>query len=574
MAALLNQDDQDANTNTAGGASGAVAVAGSTSTPASGSVAAPTAPPSATNRTTSNQQDQNQIVGLNQGFNFSPLLDTVRTQGTSARNAVNAASANFTNSLGPTPTFGSSQQNTLSSVINGTDPTLADGSSILNYNPAVAPGINNSGYDPLVSNYQNSANGLSTQSGLSALLSSQRPDLTPGDVNFDTMTYWGNPNFQNQSQGIVNDANNLGNLATGTTTNAANALSKRATDVTAFDQAGKGFVNSQLQSINAAIAAQQGTANQYDQNVASAYQNLKTAGSLSSAPASIYNFDPSAYAPQVFAAQQAGNPFAEGVSPNAYLTYNQGQLPTTSNTATPQQVAQFNNIEQLLQNPSNQMIGSTRTAPSIGIDNAAWQAALAKALSDRDASDAAWLAAHQPPPPPPPPVIQPVQQQQRTIPGGSGPVGSVGIGSVGPGSGSGSGGGDGGSGSSGGGDGGGVGAGSGSGSGGGGGSGGGERKGGFVKVFPRPNVPVARRDYEAGGPVPLNAGPAGIDTVPTNVNNGEYVINQPSTNVIGGQNLSGLNNLNTVSPARQHAVNAALHAALAKAGSVGLKRIA
>lgn len=525
MAALLNPLDETtnaaapatANTSTAGGSSGAVA--GSTTGP-SGAQAAPTGTQAGVDSGSANQTDPGKISALNQGFNFSPLLDSVRGQGTAARGAINTANTGFNAGLGATPTFGNNQQNTLLGVINGTDKNFADGSNILGFNPTAPTGINNASYDPLVSQYQTSANQTSNQAGISSLLSSQRPDLTPGDLSFDSTAFGANPNFQNQSRNIVNDANNVSNLAGTTTTNANNAVAQRGLDVSAFDAAGKGFVNSRLQNINNQLAQQQTAANTYDQGVNTALTGLRGQTALNTSP--MYNFDPSQYNQTEFAAQQPGNPFDEKVTPNAFLTYNQGQFPTAANTANAGQITQFNNANRLL-GTNNQMTSAPRTAANIGIDAAQWQAALARAAADRNASDVAWLAAHQPPPPPPPVQADVVP---NVVNGSGGMDGSGSEGGAG---------GDGGE---------------------------GESKGGFVKPFAKANVPVARKNYQSGGAVPMNAGPPGVDTVPTNVNNGEYVMQAPSTLAIGASNLNGLNRLNAANPVQQQAVRNALHAAL------------
>src|SRR4051812_11034946 len=112
MASLLQpQDDTDPNTATPSTSSGGADPSGAT--------VPGTATPQSVNSQTANQQDVSQIKDLNQNVDFSPLLDYVRGQGTTARNAINTAQTDFNTQLGNFTPFGDTEKNTLTSVIGG-----------------------------------------------------------------------------------------------------------------------------------------------------------------------------------------------------------------------------------------------------------------------------------------------------------------------------------------------------------------------------------------------------------------------------------------------------------------------
>jgi hypothetical protein len=93
----------------------------------------------------------------------------------------------------------------------------------------------------------------------------------------------------------------------------------------------------------------------------------------------------------------------------------------------------------------------------------------------------------------------------------------------------------------------------------------GYRSGG--KILPGANTPMTLRpNYQGGGGVPMSAGLPGVtDSVPANLNAGEFVIRRPSAAAAGQQNLDGLNALANAPAAKQAMVRDALHAALSKA---------
>lgn len=577
MAALQNPLDDPTttgttNTDTAGGSGSNTT--GATGAGATGNPVAPSVAPDSPN-----VQDASKIGSLNQSFNFSPLLDTVRGEGTSARNAIDTANTGFNTGLGAQPIFGAAQQNTLSKVIDGTDTNQTDGTNILNYNPTTT-GINNASYDPLVNQYQTDSRETNNQTGLTNLIGGLRPDLTPGELNYDSTAYGQNPNFKTQSQGIIDDSNNVFNLGAGTTSNAANALTKRATDIGTFQQAGKDFINGKISGINNDLDAEIIKENAVDHTTGMDFSNFKSGVTT---PTGInhaeLSFDPTAWLPKQTVESQynppdnanmvwkkdpitgqttatltdpntstpvtwsvdangntvptigpttGGLPFAaqqgvyrQSIDPGQYMSLTNGTAATRQNVATADQIKSYNNAQALLGN-SDRLGANTAARPTsqINFDRAGFMNALAKMQNDRDAANTNFLAQHPDVNPDstapttepiPPAVVDPAAEAQalrdrQAVPSLSG-------------------------------------------------DGGGMHEGGFVK----------RRNYDLGGQVPQNAGPSGVDTVPTNLNNGEFVLKTPSAGLIGQQDLTGLNQLNTSTPQQQSAVKNALHTALTRA---------
>lgn len=555
MASLLQPADPTDPNNTVSTSTSSGSSAGAS--PSINSAIIPTAP--AAQAAPNPQQDTQQAINLNSGFNFQPLLDFVGNDGTAARNTINSTNSQFQSGLGTFNPFGTQDQTKLNSVLDGTDPNLTDGTSLLSRTSTPSP-INNAAYDPLVSRYQTDAANTATPTGLSALLGTARPDLTPGEMNFDALTYGANPSYQTSSRNLVNDSNAVAGLAGTTTGNANTAVTQRGTDVNAFNTAAKGYVQNQLNGINDAINLNVGKNAVGDAGVSNELNNLRSGGQPLNGAAPNLSFDPtqSQFQPQDIKGQDDPN-FDEKVDPLKFLLLNPGDVATRENTVTADLATRFNNANKLLNTSQQITPGSARKNANIGFDSNAFQAALNQANLDRAQADALWRLNHQPAPAPVAETPIPVPLFQAGIGadgsdsdsdgeggdstsagGSSDDEGGNASGPSGESSDGGPGEGEGGS--------------------GGGSDGDGEFKGGFIKRFPQANVPVARKGYQQGGKVPDNAGPNIRDSVPTNVNNGEFVLRQPSVNVLGAQNLTALNAANNLPPDRQ----AALHAALSK----------
>ena len=344
------------------------------------------------------QDQNNQIASLNSSNNnFQPLLDYVQNVGTNAKGAVNDANSNFTNSIIGTPTFGQDQQNQLSSVISGQSP-LSTGQSLLDTQAGTYTPIDNNSYDPLVSQYQTDANNTTTGSGIGTLLAGLNPQETQGDLAYDEAAYTANPNYQTQSQGLVSDANNLQAQAAADTNTSNTEGTTLANQAAAFNQAAKQYVQQQQMGLNQQLIQEQQQAADANINVLNEYNALRNGtGSLSSIPAQYLNFNPAQYAP-VNVASQNGSGFNQSVLANPYLTLNQGAPVTVDNVATPDQITQYNNMLSLLGgNDINAPVGGQLTATpyqasNIGINQKAFQAALAQTQAARNNVDAGWLA--------------------------------------------------------------------------------------------------------------------------------------------------------------------------------------
>lgn len=84
--------------------------------------------------------------------------------------------------------------------------------------------------------------------------------------------------------------------------------------------------------------------------------------------------------------------------------------------------------------------------------------------------------------------------------------------------------------------------------------------------------PIGQMSYQAGGPIPMNAGTPGVqDSVPVLADAGEFVTRKNAVDKIGHGNMHALNQLDRAAPGNQSLVRNALHSALTKAA---LKRVA
>lgn len=593
MASLLQNPD-DNNTDVASGS-------GSTTTPTSGASPSTSATPKAP-AGSGNQNDIQAITAANQGVDFSPLLNTVQGQGTAARNALTGATNTFNTNLGTFNPFGTSDQATLTSVLNNQSP-LATGQALLNQKYTGPTSANNNLYDPLINTYATSAGETQNPAGISTLLGSTMPGLTPGERNYDALVFGASPSYQTQSRGLVNDANALQTMGTNQTGAETTGISGRQAAIPAFNQAASGFVQSQADSINSALNNQMAAANTSDNALQNYIPQLASGAiNFNSLPTSDFGFDPNQYGPTDYKSL-VGGPFDQLVDPRQYLAYQQGQLPTRGNVATPQQVMQYNNAQNLLQG-FDSLTGAPRTAAQLNLNQSALQKALQDAQAARDAADNAWLLAHQPPPvqqvqaPGAPPMLNngnDIGHGSEVAGGGGGQgmdmsAGDQNADTGGPDTSSGTADGPdtGGNSSQDGPD-----------------TGGnssaesdssdadaGFAKGGLVKsslkaprVYPIPpstsptqmppaqqtqalpntsNIPVQAM-MAMGGYIPPTAGPPGRDTVPVRVNNGEFVTKTPAVRDIGVSNMAALNAIDSRSPAKQASVRNALHAALSKA---------
>jgi hypothetical protein len=78
--------------------------------------------------------------------------------------------------------------------------------------------------------------------------------------------------------------------------------------------------------------------------------------------------------------------------------------------------------------------------------------------------------------------------------------------------------------------------------------------------------PIGQLGYRIGGQIPLDAGTPGVvDSVPIHANAGEYVVTKPSAQMLGKQNMDGLNAVANQPPDKQQQVRRALHTALTRA---------
>lgn len=519
------------DTSTAQGA-GASPTAGSTAGTVPG--ATNTATPSTS--TTDPQGAATQAQQQNQGFDFSPLTQMIQGQGTTARNAIGSANDTFQTGLGAAPAFGAQQQGVLDSALTGTGDLTGAQNLLSSKAPTITP-INNGSYDPLVSQYQQTAQQAGNQNGLAALLGQWNPSLTPGERNYDSSTMLGNRNYQNAAKALNTDAGAVGDYASNTTNAATAAIPQRANDFAAFDLAGKNYVNAKLQGINSNIAGSVNTANAADANVGNDLKNFQAGTKPFNNTAGELSFDPtlwmgpqavtSGYNPNANAAVDANSVplsptplFDQTIDPSQWLSLTPGAAATAANSATPDEIAQYNRAQQLLGQTDRMTASPTaRQGATIGYNNAAFMAALKNAMAQRDTADQAWATAH----PVPAAATGPNAQMVVDLGGGSGD-------------------------------------GAGAGADGGGGGDGGFHKGGLIKP----------RHFQAGGPTGQSPDPSIQDDIPARVDQGEFVQNKKAVDAMGVGNMSGLNQIGNASPQKQDAVRQALHVALSRASKKGM----
>lgn len=558
------------NTTTAGG--GASASSGTGGTGGTAPTTQPTSG-SGTQGQSQNEQDVGKIETANSNVDFSPLLNYVSNQGTQARNAISTADNNFQTGLGSFSPFGSSDQTTLNSVLSGADP-LSTGQSELDQSYNGPNAIDRTGYDPLISTYQQDAGYTQNPTGIGTLESIINPSLTQGERDYDSLVYGQNPAYQAQSQGLVNDANNVYGLGNTTATNDATAATQRGSDVSAFNQAAKQYVQSQSDQINSQIANQEGAATTADNTLQSDIPLLANGSmNISSLNPSQLAFNPTQYQPTTFASPD--KVFNQTVNPLSYLTYNMGGVPDRNNVATPGQETQYNNAMALLNN-TDQLMPSTRQGATLGLNQSAFQQALANAQAQYNA----YMAS----------LMQP-QQAAAAAPAAAPDLNNGTIGSGTEGGAAGDGGGDAGDG--------------GAGDGGSGGESGSFSKGGVINSKKRPvnllnsNKPAAyvppapstmqlslaqgnqpspqpmtagtqsttaQPGFKKGGFIPFGTSPNPNikDDITAHVDDGEYVVRKGSVGAAGIGNMNKLNHLNNLPPAQQAMERKALAAALQK----------
>jgi hypothetical protein len=438
MASLLapQDDEKGTDTNVSGGGS-----SGQT-TPGTGDSTTPTGTggggtqnqqtSQAINNQTSNQQDVEQIGSLNQGVDFSPFINYVQGQGQTAKGAINQAKSDFDTSLGTFGTFGTKEQGQLGDVLGGKG-DFDTGYNLIHQQYGGPQNFTRT-YDPILQQYVSSANATGNEAGIQGLLQQWNPGLTQGERAFDAQTFLANPNYKQASQGLVTDAANMSQLGDTTATDARNAISQRQNDIAAFNTAGQNWVQQQRDAITNAINAQQAAGQQHSAQAQDALARLKAGtANFSDFDPSLFNFSGTAFNPQTVAVDQskymvpagtmspgmifsnqamsdvgfpggylqapitnlmAPGAFSQTIDPRQYLQY--ANTPLTREAATtPEQAAQYNLAERLLD--QYDMIKGTGGAglPQISLNTAGMQQALAQAQAQRDAvaqQDADWLA--------------------------------------------------------------------------------------------------------------------------------------------------------------------------------------
>jgi len=603
--ANLNTATSSPSTSTASGASGASSASSGTTNPQT-----PVA----------QQASPGQIASLNQTFDFSPLTNYVQGQGTAARNAITGANTNFQSQLGTFNPFGADAQNTLSAVINGSQP-LSAGQSLLNQSYTGPAAFDRSSYDPLVSTYTGDVNNLTNPNGIASLLGQVNPGLTPGDRAYDATIFGKNPDFQNQVKSLQGDANTVQGLADTTYNTDSGSISQRQKDIQSNNTAAQGFVQQQQQALQTALNSALGTAQSNGAALSGDISKLSNGSmSINDIPANELGFNPSQYAPQEITSQYGKSVFDQTVNPWQFLTYNAGNQNSLGSVATPDQIKQWNNIEALL-NGNNTLQATPGQGPMLNFNDAGWQGALAAANAAMNAADANYAKAHPPATPMPPAVVaepavgvpgaqggintpylvpssavnavnnplygpngyqmvpkvdaggNPIDPNQPfanieayalpyiSTAGQNGPYNEIVPYPNGPG------------------------------------GGGDYAKGGMIRPQGRSMEPTkappvhpqghpqplggvsklaqmlaqrAPMPFQSGGKVPLDAGIPGVkDSVPANVNAGEFVVRKPSVDVVGKRNLAELNNADHMNPQQQEIMRAALSRALAQGLSKG-----
>lgn len=508
---------------------------------------------------------------------FGGLISLLQGQENTAQSGISSAQNNFINSVGNAPAFGSTDQATLDQVLSGGQP-LSAGQSALSKAYTGPTSFDNSSYLPSISTFNNNVGQLGSADSLTGLLSSLEPGLSPGDARFDATAWANNPNFQGATQNLKNEQTSLASQDAAAQSAAKNAVTGAQSGFTNYDQAGTGYVQSQLAALNSLLGNQltsaqgAGSKAQSDFNAAKAGTldpNSLAASEFSGAGSfpGVYNVQPQGLSslPSGTASNSALDTLmqqiqaAEGqVNPSNYLSFTPGGTPTLGSVATPAQITQYNNANALLGNQTTLQPGTTNPG-SIGFnssgfsnDTAARQSALQGLVGQYNQSLDSYLASLQKPAAPaqsqfqnelgqaPPESLPLTQFQIDNTPPGVDPFiyWADGIPQ------------------------------------------GGAHKGGFVGQTLGKSAPtnltkgiqkmphyakggmVDVGSYENGGQLPSQAQPHPVDDLEARVNPDEFVVRDSSAKAMGSRDLNAVNNADKMNPRARQLMHSAISRAL------------
>lgn len=395
------QDDEETQ-SASGGQQQTASGAGSQSSVSGGGT-----PAGASSATTPNTQtDNDRIASLNQGADFTPFSSFLNQEGSNTKGAVSKASSDFTNTLGTFNPFGASDQSTINDFIqSGGQDKYATAHNLLNQSYSGPTAIDRSQFDPQIQQYQQDALGLTNQPGMNAIEGRFAPQTTQGERNFDWQVYSHSPGFKGMQQNTQNDANRTAQSGDQAAQNALNQVSQRKSDISAFDTAAKGYVQSQQANLNNLLDTQVNQANAADAAAKSQYdafvgkgqqsfdvgkQTLPTGWYVPGSESYQWSNEPDKVG-MIYArdAPQNTSPysFQETVDPNAYASYTPASAAATrENVSTQAQVDQYNRMQDLLDQYDYMNAPTTRTAASANIDQAAFAQALSQAQADAAAA--------------------------------------------------------------------------------------------------------------------------------------------------------------------------------------------
>ena len=454
--ATIQQDEEDqTGTTTGSGAanSGQVTTTGgapdsSSDTTAGSTPSTPSSPTGTDNQAPSaaqpsQQPDLGTVSQLNQGFDWNPLMDYVGGQGTKARGDIGSANQTFQSGLGNFGSFGQQEQQTLQNVLQGSQP-LDTGKALLNQKYTGPMAADRSIYDPSVQAYNQSANWLQNTAGINTLLGQYNPALSYGDRAYDALLASQNQDYMGRARGVLADANEVTGLGDQTYTGSQAQSAQRLKDVSAFNDAARGYVTGQRDNINTAIQNQITAGQQRGQATTDALNALKGGTkNFADYDKGMFGFDPAQYgmqninldnskyivpagtqtpgmtwANQMMSSQgfpggymeapttalMAPNTFSQQIDPRQFLDYATPGALTRNTAATAAQGSQYNIAEQLL-GEDDRLNPTAATNPTISLNTAAYQKALADAMAGRDAAaskDQEWMDSWQQGPKPTP----------------------------------------------------------------------------------------------------------------------------------------------------------------------------
>jgi hypothetical protein len=325
--------------------------------------------------------DFNQVLGQNQNPNTNWLSTQLTNQGNSLNSAIDNSKNQFMSSAQNGFMPWQKAQGIVDNYYNGNG-SLGDAQNAYNAKYTGPNALDASpwatGLNTFGQNIQNTTN----QNGINSLESQFMPGLTNGERSFDSNIYSQNPAFgdvRNSLMSLFGQVNQNGEDAKKYATDTANSYNSQEDDVrkNAHNYIGNlqnGLGNTFSSQLNAAQANDSNLANMFANNksqneivdLSPIFQQALSTYESGFSPTQRGTFDQLA---------QSLNPGQQTLNKGSFWKLNQGDAPTFGNTATPQQVDQWNRLNALAQNQNN-LTWSQRNAPTMNFNNDAYTAAL------------------------------------------------------------------------------------------------------------------------------------------------------------------------------------------------------